>query len=190
MADKKAAITVAKSVRLIVPAAKAKPSPAIGQALGQLGVNMMAFCKDFNAKTGHYKDDIPLRVSFTAYPDKTFSFKPLGPFSTWMIKQACGITVGAHAPGTEKVASIHVKQLFEIAKAKSAVEPYLAATPLKSVVKSLVATCKSMGVVVEAHPRDLLPGEKMRPSERVGGGQFAAAGAGGGDKGKAGGKKK
>ena len=160
MADKKAALTVARTVRLIVPAAKAKPSPAIGQALGQLGVNMMNFCKDFNAKTGHYKDDIPLRVMFTAYPDKTFSFVPLAPKTSWMIKQACAISVGAHSPGHENVAKIHVKQLYEIAKAKQSVEPNLQGIPLESLVRSIASTCKSMGVEIDARPRDLPAGQK------------------------------
>lgn len=160
----KATAAVARTVRLIVPAAKAKPSPAIGQALGQLGVNMMMFCKDFNAKTTHYKDDIPLRVSFTAYPDKTFSFTPLGPFSSWLVKQAAGVGLGAAQTGKERVGTIHVKQLFEIARVKQSVEPGLKAIPLESLCRSLAATCRSMGIAIDARPRDVPAGTKRSPA--------------------------
>lgn len=167
MADKKAAAgAVARTVRLIVPAAKAKPSPAIGQALGQLGVNMMAFCKDFNAKTTQYKDDVPLRVLFTAYPDKTFSFQATSPSSTWFIKEAVGTNVLANRPGHDIVAPIHVKQLYEIAKIQQQTQPLLANTPLEGLVRSLASTCKGMGVKVVAHKRDVAPGQTLKPAER------------------------
>ncbi len=174
-------VVLGKTVRLLVPAAKAKPSPAIGQALGQLGVNMMMFCKDFNAKTTHYIDDVPLRVKFTAFPNKTFAFQTLAPKTTWFIKQACGFALGAKNPGHEVIAKIHVKQLYHIAVVKQSAEPNLQVLPLEAIVRSMVATCKSMGVEVDACPRDLPPGSKRAPA---GGIQFAAAAAGAESKGK------
>jgi len=154
-----------KTVRLLVPAAKAKPSPAIGQALGQLGVNMMMFCKDFNAKTTHYVDDIPLRVKFTAFPNKTFSFLTLAPTTTWFIKQACGFANGTKTAGHEVIARIHVKQLYHIALVKQSAEPNLQVLPLEAIVRSMVASCKSMGVEVDATPRDIrVEGFKRRPA--------------------------
>lgn len=174
-----------KTVRLLVPAAKAKPSPAIGQALGQLGVNMMMFCKDFNAKTTHYVDDVPLRVKFTAFPNKTFTFTTLAPTTSWFIKSACGFASGAKNPGHETIAKIHVKQLYHIALVKQSAEPNLQGLPLEAIVRSMVSSCKSMGVEVDATPRDLrIPGYARRPA----GGLVAAAPSAGGDSGK--GKKK
>lgn len=142
-----------RKARLLVPAAKAKPSPAIGQALGQLGVNMMAFCKDFNNKTSHYTDEVPLRVDFTAFPDKTFQFVPSAPKSTWFLKRAAGIHVGAAAPNKQAVGTVHVKQIYEIAKIKKGLEPKLAKVPLRSYCKTLAATCGSMGVAVDTSRR-------------------------------------
>ena len=112
---------------------QAKPSPAIGQALGQLGVNMMAFCKEFNAKTTTYIDDIPIRVKFTAFPDKTFKFVPLLPQTSWMIKKAAGVESGAHEPGKDIAGAVHVKQLYEIAKIKQAVDPKMKTSSLHNV---------------------------------------------------------
>eukprot|EP00461_Guttulinopsis_vulgaris_P004769 UN04771 len=152
-----------RKARLLVPAAKAKPSPAIGQALGQLGVNMMMFCKDFNNKTGHYVDEVPLRVDFTAFPDKTFSFVPSAPKSTWFLKQAAGIHVGAAAPNKEIVGTVHVKQIYEIAKIKKQLEPKLANVPLQSYCKTLASTCGSMGLAVDTSKRPKVAKRKAPP---------------------------
>jgi large subunit ribosomal protein L11 len=161
-----ASIDKPRKARLLVPAAKAKPSPAIGQALGQLGVNMMAFCKDFNSKTTHYVDEIPLRVAFTAFPDKTFSHVPLAPKSTWFLKQAANIHVGAHACNKEQVGTVHVKQLYEIAKIKKSIEPQLANVPMESYCRTLAATCGSMGIAVDTAKRDIAAGQKRKPAPK------------------------
>lgn len=176
---------LSKTVRLLVPAAKAKPSPAIGQALGQLGVNMMMFCKDFNAKTTHYIDDVPLRVKFTAFPNKTFTFVTLAPTTSWFIKTACGFANGSKTPGHESIAKIHVKQLYHIALVKRSAEPNLQVIPVESIVRSMVASCRSMGVEVDASPRDLPIAHYVR---RPAGGLIAAAPSASADTGK--GKKK
>lgn len=176
MADK-GGLTAAKMVRLLVPAAKAKPSPAIGQALGQLGVNMMAFCKEFNAKTVHYVDDVPLRVKFTAFPDKTFKFVPLLPMTSWFVKKAANIETCAHEPGKDIAGSIHVKQLYEIAKIKQAVEPRMKSQTLEQVAKTLASNCMSMGIAIDNSPR----GETVL-EEKVAAKKAAAPAAAGGKK--------
>lgn len=98
--------------RLRVPAGVAKPSPAIGQALGPLGVNMMEFCRQFNARTTTFKEDIPLRVKVFAKEDRTFDFDIAAPPTTWFLKQASGITKGAQQPGIETVGTVSVRALY------------------------------------------------------------------------------
>merc|ERR1719215_1831867 len=138
-----------KMVRLVVPAGAAKPSPAIGQALGQLGINMMAFCKEFNAQTGGWKQNIPLRVKLSAFSDQTFKFTVGSPATTYLLKKAAGIEKGANNPGKEVVGSVHAKQIYEIARIKQQDSPLLQKTPLDSVARSVVATMNSMGLKVD-----------------------------------------
>jgi large subunit ribosomal protein L11 len=140
---------VLKVVRLIVPAAKAKPSPSIGQALGALGINMMAFCKEFNVRTAKFKDEIPMRVFLKAKSDQTFAFDARMPQTTWFIKQAADLDTCAYHPGKEVAGSIHVKQIYEIAKLKQQDSLILQATPLEGICKSIVQTARSMGIVVD-----------------------------------------
>jgi large subunit ribosomal protein L11 len=156
MADK-ATLLIPKTVRLMVPAGKAKPSPAIGQTLGQLGVNMMMFCKDFNSKTADYIEDIPLRVQFTAFPDKTFKFVPLLPQTSWLIKRAAGIERGAHEPGKDVAGAIHVKQLYHIAQIKQKVEPKFKSMTLHEVTKIIAASCNGMGIAIDSSKRGETP---------------------------------
>ena len=98
--------------RLRVPAAVAKPSPAIGQALGPLGVNMMEFCRQFNARTTIFKEEVPLRVKVIAKEDRTFDFNISAPPTTWFLKQASGITKGAQQPGIEKAGEVSIRALY------------------------------------------------------------------------------
>ena len=135
-----------KTIRLIGAAAVAKPSPQIGQALGAMGINMMQFCKQFNAVTADYVDNIPLRVSLTVYKDQTFTFVHKSPATSWFIKQAAKIEKGAENPGHETIATIHVKQLYEIAKIKQA--EMSDGSTVEGIAKTVFATCKSMGVGV------------------------------------------
>lgn len=136
------------TIRLLVPAAKAKPSPQIGQALGSLGVNMMQFCKQFNDATSHYVDETPVRVSLSAYADSTFTFKVGLPPSTYLIKKAAGIDKGASLVGRETAGYMHVKQVYELARLMQAHNPALERVPLPGVCKTIKATCASMGVRV------------------------------------------
>jgi large subunit ribosomal protein L11 len=135
-------------IRLMVPAGAAKPSPAIGQALGSVGVNMMQFCKEFNDKTKHFVKEIPIRVNLAARHDKSFSFDVQPPPTSWLVKKAAGLQVAAHTPGRETVGRIHVKQVYEIARIRKQDNPKLEWVPLESVAKSVVASCRSMGIKV------------------------------------------
>lgn len=134
-------------VRLRVLAGKASPSPAIGQALGPLGVNMMEFCKAFNDQTSKFTPGIPIPVTLTANSDRTFSFSIKTPPASWFIKKAAGIEKGAAMPGQNTVGSVSIKHIIEIAKVKQTDE-HLAYISLDSYCKTLMATAASMGINV------------------------------------------
>ena len=137
-------------IKLQVKAGQANPSPPIGPALGQKGVNIMAFCKEFNAKTAEFKD-VPLRVLIKVYEDKSYDWMLKGPPSSWYIKQAAGLARGADRSGHETVGAISLKHLYEIAKVKQADMPGMS---LRGVVKCLMSQCQSMGVKVVERPED------------------------------------
>lgn len=134
------------TARLLVQAGAAKPSPAIGQALGPLGVNMMEFCKDFNAKTGNYKGSALMRVKLTAFEDRTFKYVLHAPPTSWYLKRVTGITKGAATPGKETVGTVSVKAIYEIAKSKQQFDAALASYSLESLAKSIAASAKGMGL--------------------------------------------
>lgn len=134
-------------VRLRVLAGKAAPSPAIGQALGPLGVNMMEFCKSFNDRTSKHIENIPIPVTLTAFSDRTFKYEIKTPPASWFIKRAAGITKGAAITGQEEVGTIHLRQIYEIAKVKQADE-HVNYIDLQSICKSLIGSAKSMGIRV------------------------------------------
>jgi large subunit ribosomal protein L11 len=136
------------TARLLVLAGGAKPSPAIGQALGPLGVNMMEFCKDFNAKTAALRPSALMRVRLTAFDDRTFKYSVLAPPTSWFLKRAAGVAKGAAAPGKETVASVSVKAVYEIARAKQAHDANLKEVSLEGLARSIVASARSMGIGV------------------------------------------
>uniref|UniRef100_A0A7S3LP89 Large ribosomal subunit protein uL11m n=1 Tax=Aplanochytrium stocchinoi TaxID=215587 RepID=A0A7S3LP89_9STRA len=138
------------TARLLVPAGKASPSPAIGQALGPLGVNMMEFCKSFNARTINLKDNVPTPVNLTAFEDRSFEFKTKTPPTSWLLKQAAGIEKGAAKPGEETVGTVSIKHVYEIAKIKKTDE-HLQHIHMKGLVKSIISSAKSMGIAVEGY---------------------------------------
>lgn len=139
------------TINLIINAAAAKPAPPVGPALGQAGLNIMSFCKEFNAKTANYKDGVPLRVSIKVFNDKTFEWGLQAPASTWLIKKAAGLARAANQPGHDVAGVISLKHLYEIAKVKQRDIPHIA---LESLVRNLLSTCRSMGVKVVARPED------------------------------------
>lgn len=133
-------------VKLQIPAGKANPSPPVGPALGQRGVNIMEFCKLFNAKTQDMEQGIPTPVIITVYSDRSFTFITKTPPASVLLKKAAGIQSGSGQPNTKKVAKLNVSQLEEIAKIK---EPDLTAASLAAAVRSIAGTARSMGIEVE-----------------------------------------
>ena len=133
-------------VKLQVPAGKANPSPPIGPALGQRGLNIMEFCKAFNAQTQKVEPGLPLPVVNTAYADKSFTFIIKTPPVTVLIKKAAGLDKGSPRPHTDKVGKISKQQVEDIAKVKM---PDLNAASLEAAMKTVAGSARSMGVVVE-----------------------------------------
>lgn len=130
-------------VKLQVPAGKANPSPPIGPALGSQGVNIMAFCKEFNAATQKLEVGMPIPVVITVYSDKSFTFVMKTPPATFFIKKALGLESGSSNPNTKKVGKISRSQLEEIAKAKW---PDLNAADMDAAVRTIAGSARSMGV--------------------------------------------
>ena len=133
-------------VKLQVPAGKANPSPPIGPALGQRGLNIMEFCKAFNAQTQGVEPGLPLPVVITAYADKSFTFIIKTPPPTMLIKKAIKLDKGSPVPHTQKVGKITRAQLEEIAKTKM---KDMTAADLDAAVRTIAGSARSMGVTVE-----------------------------------------
>jgi large subunit ribosomal protein L11 len=133
-------------IKLQVPAGKANPSPPIGPALGQRGLNIMEFCKTFNAQTQGMEPGLPIPVVITAYQDKSFTFVMKTPPASILIKKAAKIDKGSQRPHTDKVGKITRAQAEEIAKAKMA---DLTAADLDAAVRTIAGSARSMGVTVE-----------------------------------------
>ena len=133
-------------IKLQVPAGKANPSPPIGPALGQRGLNIMEFCKSFNAQTQKMEPGLPVPVVITAYQDKSFTFVMKTPPASVLIRKAAKIEKGSARPSTEKVGKITRAQAEEIAKAKM---PDLTAADLGAAVRTIAGSARSMGVDVE-----------------------------------------
>ena len=133
-------------IKLQVPAGKANPSPPIGPALGQRGLNIMEFCKAFNAQTQGIEPGLPVPVVITAYADKSFSFILKTPPASVLIRKAAKIEKGSPRPHTDKVVKITRAQAEEIAKAKM---PDLTAADLDAAVRTIAGSARSMGVTVE-----------------------------------------
>lgn len=133
-------------IKLQVPAGKANPAPPIGPALGQRGLNIMEFCKAFNARTQSMEKGLPIPVVITAFADKSFTFIMKTPPATILIKKAAKIEKGSARPHTNKVGKITRAQAEEIAKAK---EPDLTAADLDAAVHTIAGSARSMGITVE-----------------------------------------
>ena len=133
-------------IKLQVPAGSANPSPPIGPALGQQGVNIMEFCKQFNAATQKLEKGLPIPTVITVYSDRSFTFVMKTPPASVLIKKAIGIERGSGTPNTAKVGKISRKQLEEIARTKT---PDLTAADLDAAVRTIAGSARSMGVDVE-----------------------------------------
>jgi large subunit ribosomal protein L11 len=132
-------------VKLQVPAGAANPAPPIGPALGQQGVNIMEFCKQFNAATQKLEKGLPIPVIITVYSDRSFTFIMKTPPASVLIRKAIGIETGSGTPNTAKVGKITRKQLEDIANTKT---PDLTAADLDARVRTIAGTARSMGVDV------------------------------------------
>jgi large subunit ribosomal protein L11 len=133
-------------IKLQVKAGEAKPSPPVGPALGQHGVNIMEFCKAFNAKTQDVEQGLPLPVVITVYSDKSFTFITKTPPASVLLKKAAGIQSGSKTPNKVKVGTLTRAQLEDIAKIKM---PDLNAADMDAAVRTIAGSARSMGLNVE-----------------------------------------
>ena len=133
-------------IKLQVPAGRANPSPPIGPALGQKGVNIMAFCKEFNAATASMEPGLPIPTEITVYADKSFTFIMKSPPAAFLLRKAAGIAKGSGVPNTTKVGKVTRAQLEEIVQTKNA---DLTAADLDAAVRTIAGTARSMGIDVE-----------------------------------------
>ncbi len=132
-------------IKLHIPAGQANPSPPVGPALGQAGLNIMEFCKSFNAATQGMEQGMPVPVKITVYADKTFTFEQKSPPASYFIKKAARLNSGSKTPGLEIVGSVTMDQLREIAEAKKA---DLNANDVDAACKILAGSARSMGISV------------------------------------------
>ena len=134
-------------VKLQVSAAQANPSPPVGPALGQHGVNIMDFCKAFNAETQNFESGMPIPVVITVYADRSFTFITKTPPASFLLRKAAAVDKGSGTPNTEKVGKVTREQLEEIARLK---EPDLTAADMDAAVRTLAGSARSAGIEVEA----------------------------------------
>jgi large subunit ribosomal protein L11 len=132
-------------IKLQVPAGKANPSPPIGPALGQRGLNIMEFCKAFNAQTQGLEPGMPIPVTITAYADRTFTFKMTSPPNSYFLKKAAGIDKGSQTPGKGTVGKVTMAQIRDIANKKM---KDLNAKDLDGACRMIVGSARSMGLEV------------------------------------------
>ncbi|MDY6816613.1 MAG: 50S ribosomal protein L11 [Pseudomonadota bacterium] len=133
-------------IKLQVAAGQANPSPPVGPALGQRGVNIMEFCKAFNAQTQGMEPGLPIPTVITVYSDRSFTFITKTPPAPVLLKKAAGIKSGSGRPNTDKVGTVTREQLEEIARTK---EPDLTAADMDAAVRTIAGTARSMGLNVE-----------------------------------------
>nr|VFK40619.1 MAG: LSU ribosomal protein L11P [Candidatus Kentron sp. SD]VFK45929.1 MAG: LSU ribosomal protein L11P [Candidatus Kentron sp. SD]VFK79860.1 MAG: LSU ribosomal protein L11P [Candidatus Kentron sp. SD] len=133
-------------IKLQVPAGQANPSPPVGPALGQHGVNIMEFCKTFNAQTQKMEQGLPIPVVITVYVDKSFSFVTKTPPASILLKKAVGVEKGSPTPNTQKIGLVTRSQLEEVAKAKM---PDLNTDDLDMAIRIMAGSARSIGLNVE-----------------------------------------
>ncbi len=132
-------------IKLQIPAGKANPSPPVGPALGQRGLNIMEFCKAFNAQTQSMEPGMPIPVVITAFGDKTFSFITKTPPVSYFLKKAAGLSKGSQTPGTGTVGKVTIAQVHEIAQTKM---QDLNANDIEAASQMIIGSARSMGIEV------------------------------------------
>ena len=133
-------------IKLQVPAGEAKPSPPVGPALGQHGLNIMEFCKAFNAETQSLESGLPIPVVITVYSDKSFTYIKKTPPASVLLRKAAGLEKGSSEPNKDKVGKVNRNQLEEIAKAKM---PDLTAYDIDQAIRIIAGSARSMGIETE-----------------------------------------
>ena len=133
-------------IKLQIPGGQANPAPPVGPALGQHGVNIMEFCKAFNAKTAQMDPDLKVPVVITVYADRSFTFETKTPPAADLLKKAAGVPKGSGKPNREKVGSISRAKIEEIARLKM---PDLNTTSVESAIKTIEGTARNMGLNIE-----------------------------------------
>ncbi|MBT1446632.1 50S ribosomal protein L11 [Shewanella sp. JM162201] len=133
-------------IKLQVKSGSANPSPPVGPALGQKGVNIMEFCKAFNARTEKMEKGMPIPVVITVYSDRSFTFETKTPPASYLLKKAAGLTSGSSRPNTQKVGTIKRAKVQEIAELKAA---DMTGADIEAMTRCLEGTARSMGLVVE-----------------------------------------
>ncbi|KIE05461.1 50S ribosomal protein L11 [Candidatus Jidaibacter acanthamoeba] len=139
--------TVVAKIKLQIPAGKANPSPPVGPALGQRGLNIMEFCKQFNDRTKDMEVGMPIPVVIEAYADKTFTFITKTPPTSYLVKKKAGVASGSKTPGREFAGKITMPQIEEIAKMKMA---DMGVDSLEAAISQVIGTAASAGIKVEA----------------------------------------
>lgn len=139
---------VLATIRLVLPAGAARTGPPVSPALGPYRVNLMALCKEINARTQRYKPDTPIRVTVTVYRDSTFQLAVKPPSVSWLLKKAAGIQTASRFPGHVTAASLTVRHVYEIARLKLGDDPSCKYASLEAMCKSVVATARSMGIAI------------------------------------------
>ncbi|CAD8068583.1 unnamed protein product [Paramecium primaurelia] len=132
-------------IMLRLYAGVAKPSPKMGQSLGPLGINMMQFCKEFNAASQAFRPDVPLRVQVIAFPDRTFKFLIKPPETTWFLRKATGTDKFTNFPGYIWYDTISLQQVYEIAKVKQEMDPHLKHVSLPAICRMIIGQLASLG---------------------------------------------
>ena len=177
-------MSLVRHVKLRVPAGGARPGPAIGQALGPLGINMADFCKQFNDRTETmgYEKETPLTVQLSALTDRSFTFDVRSPPTSYLVKKAAGVDKGPDSPNADTpVGFITPEAVYEIARVKSA-DQHRWHLPLDGVARSVIGTARSIGIRVKESEDDTQAEEEEASAKEAGA-------ADGGDKKKKGGKK-
>mmetsp|Transcript_118545 Transcript_118545/g.382691 ORF Transcript_118545/g.382691 Transcript_118545/m.382691 type:complete len:181 (-) Transcript_118545:169-711(-) len=157
-------MSVVGRFRMIVPAATAKPSPRIGQALGPLGINMMSFCKEFNARTSKVRPEVPIQVTLVPRTDRTYKFILRTPQVQWFLQRTARIPRGsAWGDAQAHVGNVTLKEVYHIALAKR-LDPPLVGVPVRALCISIMHTARAMGIKVS---RELLPEFSKRDDQPV-----------------------
>mmetsp|Transcript_11064 Transcript_11064/g.29711 ORF Transcript_11064/g.29711 Transcript_11064/m.29711 type:complete len:149 (+) Transcript_11064:94-540(+) len=136
-------------IKMSIDAGKAAPSPPVGPRLGQLGLPIMQFCKEFNERTKHFLDGVPVNTRIIAYEDRTYQLDIYTPPTSYFIKRCAGLEKGANSPGREIVGKISTKMVYEIARYKKTTDPKMKDYGIYGICKMIVAQSRNMGIEVE-----------------------------------------